>query len=306
MSPVMKERGLEGPKFSAMHTAATGSRKNYQNAVHSKLLPVQNALLRIQEPPPRSPTPPTEVIVRKSPFMDSAHSLDKDFQPHCGGGNRFTQADKDYFIKFLCWSLKQDPSLRRGKLLFLGYREGPGNPAYWTEDSKFMIEAEGQVRDTGAKRAGIAKALMSQLLYEVRLAVQSRRRTVYDVFQDGLRKGLNLCCPRYDSGVPGTADDCRGSRIALRGGSIVGNGPTICVSVIRPNPNWEQLCVRRSANFASPPWNNCKQPKDLDSGAGAFRFRYVLLFRIQGSEDREKGSGPAVPGWKSDSGWDLV
>jgi hypothetical protein len=48
--------------------------------------------------------------------MDSAHSLGKDFQPHCGGGNRFTQADKDYFIKFLCWSLKQDPSLSRGKL----------------------------------------------------------------------------------------------------------------------------------------------------------------------------------------------
>ncbi|KAJ7829576.1 hypothetical protein B0H14DRAFT_1205283 [Mycena olivaceomarginata] len=62
-----------------------------QNAVHSKLLPVPNALLRIPEPPPRSPTPPTEVI------------------PHYGGGNRFTQADKDYFIKFLCWSLKQDP-----------------------------------------------------------------------------------------------------------------------------------------------------------------------------------------------------
>ncbi|KAJ7775894.1 hypothetical protein B0H14DRAFT_2631756 [Mycena olivaceomarginata] len=100
-----------------MHAAATGSRKTInsmssQNAVHSKLLPVPNALLRIPEPPPPSQIPNssnrgycTEVSIH------GFRSLTGYFQPHYGGGNRFTQADKDYFIKFLCWSLKQDPSL---------------------------------------------------------------------------------------------------------------------------------------------------------------------------------------------------
>lgn len=51
----------------------------------------------LPEPPSRSPTPPTIVQVGTN-------------------GNRYTKEDRDYFIKFLMWRLKQEPSLTKKEL----------------------------------------------------------------------------------------------------------------------------------------------------------------------------------------------
>jgi len=58
-------------------------------------LPAPNAEIKIPDPPSRSPSPPTNII------------------PHRGRGNKYTQEDRDFFIKFVGWRLKQDPSLTR-------------------------------------------------------------------------------------------------------------------------------------------------------------------------------------------------
>jgi hypothetical protein len=63
--------------------------------VFGNRLPAPNAEIKIPEPPSRSPSPPTNVI------------------PHRGRGNKYTQEDRDFFIKFVGWRLKQDPSLTR-------------------------------------------------------------------------------------------------------------------------------------------------------------------------------------------------
>jgi hypothetical protein len=68
------------------HTAAYGSS-----------MPAPNAEVRVPDPPSRSPTPPTRVI-------PSAH------------GNRYTDEDKQYFIKFISWRLKSDPTLIKAEL----------------------------------------------------------------------------------------------------------------------------------------------------------------------------------------------
>ncbi|KAG1716002.1 hypothetical protein ID866_1167 [Astraeus odoratus] len=51
----------------------------------------------VPDPPSRSPSPPAKV-------QSSLH------------GNRYTQEDRDYFIKFITWRLKQDPSLKKRQL----------------------------------------------------------------------------------------------------------------------------------------------------------------------------------------------
>jgi hypothetical protein len=54
--------------------------------------------MKIPDPPSRSPTPPTKIV------------------PHNGRGNKFTPEDKDFFLKFVSWRLKEDPSLTRNDL----------------------------------------------------------------------------------------------------------------------------------------------------------------------------------------------
>lgn len=51
----------------------------------------------IPDPPSRSPTPPAIVQVGTN-------------------GNKYTKEDREYFIKFLVWRLKQDPSLTKKEL----------------------------------------------------------------------------------------------------------------------------------------------------------------------------------------------
>lgn len=63
--------------------------------VFGSRLPAPNAEIKIPEPPSRSPSPPTNVI------------------PHRGRGNKYTKEDREFFINFVGWRLKQDPSLTR-------------------------------------------------------------------------------------------------------------------------------------------------------------------------------------------------
>lgn len=56
-----------------------------------------HADILVPDPPSRSPTPPTKIHV-------GTH------------GNRYTLEDRDYFIKFITWTLKQDPSLTKRQL----------------------------------------------------------------------------------------------------------------------------------------------------------------------------------------------
>lgn len=51
----------------------------------------------VPDPPSRSPTPPTKVQLGAN-------------------GNRYTQADRDYFFKFITWRLKLDPSSTKKEL----------------------------------------------------------------------------------------------------------------------------------------------------------------------------------------------
>lgn len=80
---------------------STNSRRSTINSitgpapVFGNRLPAPNAEIKIPDPPSRSPSPPTNVI------------------PHRGRGNKYTQEDRDFFIKFVGWHLKQDPTLTR-------------------------------------------------------------------------------------------------------------------------------------------------------------------------------------------------
>ncbi|KAF8560227.1 hypothetical protein OG21DRAFT_1401960 [Imleria badia] len=64
----------------------------------------------LPEPPSRSPTPPAVVQVGNN-------------------GNRYTKEDREYFLKFLVWRLKQDPSLTKKDLCELLREKAPHHSA---------------------------------------------------------------------------------------------------------------------------------------------------------------------------------
>jgi hypothetical protein len=65
--------------------------------VYDDRLPAPNAELRVPEPPSRSPSPPTTIIPQ-------------------GRGNKYTAEDREFFLKFISWRLKRDPTLNRNDL----------------------------------------------------------------------------------------------------------------------------------------------------------------------------------------------
>ncbi|KAJ7786155.1 hypothetical protein B0H16DRAFT_19971 [Mycena metata] len=98
-----------------------GSRRQTVNSmtahvpVYNEHLPPPYTELKIPEPPSRSPSPPTEII------------------PHNRGGNKFTPDDRAYFIKFISWRLKEDPTLLRHELCELLAEKAPHhNVTSWT------------------------------------------------------------------------------------------------------------------------------------------------------------------------------
>ncbi|KAG6836378.1 hypothetical protein H0H93_008678 [Arthromyces matolae] len=98
-------------------SSAAASKRNTINSltapapVYGDRLPAPNAEIQIPEPPSRSPSPPTVVI------------------PHRGRGNKFTPQDREFFLKFIAWRLKGDPSLTRTDLCNLLAEKAPHHSA---------------------------------------------------------------------------------------------------------------------------------------------------------------------------------
>ena len=65
--------------------------------VYDDRLPAPNAELRIPEPPLHSPSPPARIVPQ-------------------GRGNKYTPEDREFFLKFISWRLKCDPTLNRNDL----------------------------------------------------------------------------------------------------------------------------------------------------------------------------------------------
>ncbi|KAJ7225670.1 hypothetical protein GGX14DRAFT_640225 [Mycena pura] len=103
-SPISSSAALSLPvppsrKTSQPAPIIGGSRRHTINSltahtlVYNKRLPPPNTEIKIPEPPSRSPSPPTNVV------------------PHNRGGHKFTPEDRSYFIKFIQWRLKGNPTL---------------------------------------------------------------------------------------------------------------------------------------------------------------------------------------------------
>ena len=60
-------------------------------------MPAPNAEVQVPDPPSRSPTPPSRIVPGAN-------------------GNRYTDEDKEYFIKFISWRLKLEPDLTKQEL----------------------------------------------------------------------------------------------------------------------------------------------------------------------------------------------
>ncbi|PPQ67047.1 hypothetical protein CVT25_005648 [Psilocybe cyanescens] len=103
-------------------------------------LPAPNADIKIPDPPSRSPSPPTNVI------------------PHRGRGNKYTNEDREFFIEFVGWRLKKDPSLTRHEICELLAQKAPHHTAqswasHWSNNhdvpDKILAAARGEEYDSG-------------------------------------------------------------------------------------------------------------------------------------------------------------
>jgi hypothetical protein len=63
-------------------------------AIFDDRLPPPNTEVRVPPPPSRSPSPPRHIVPQ-------------------GRGNKYTPEDRDFFIRFISWRLKFNPSLTR-------------------------------------------------------------------------------------------------------------------------------------------------------------------------------------------------
>ncbi|EIW86857.1 hypothetical protein CONPUDRAFT_148902 [Coniophora puteana RWD-64-598 SS2] len=92
------------PPKRSRHTMNSLSAPLYTH--NNPKLPPPHMDIQIPDPPSRSPTPPTLVV-------SGTH------------GNKYTPADRDYFIKFISWRLKNDPSLNKKELCELLEKKAP-------------------------------------------------------------------------------------------------------------------------------------------------------------------------------------
>jgi len=97
--PAIKKRKHASPIPSTSVYATTSGRSTVNSLtahepVFNDRLPPPNTEIRIPDPPSRSPSPPTKVIPQ-------------------GRGNKYTEEDRRFFLNFISWRLKQDPSLTR-------------------------------------------------------------------------------------------------------------------------------------------------------------------------------------------------
>jgi hypothetical protein len=96
-----KRRKHSSPSTSATPIPLAGrstvNSLSVPHPVYNDQMPAPNSELKIPDPPSRSPSPPTRVIPQ-------------------GRGNKYTEEDRQFFLRFISWRLKQDPSLTRNDL----------------------------------------------------------------------------------------------------------------------------------------------------------------------------------------------
>lgn len=101
-SPVLPTRVSSKPVKPIEQSAQKGRRSTINSLTapeptYDDRLPAPNAELKVPEPPSRSPSPPTTIIPQ-------------------GRGNKYTPEDREFFLKFISWRLKYDPTLNRNDL----------------------------------------------------------------------------------------------------------------------------------------------------------------------------------------------
>ncbi|KAJ3782068.1 hypothetical protein GGU10DRAFT_276318 [Lentinula aff. detonsa] len=94
--PTPASSGTNLPSAKNGHRSTINSITAHAPSYNSRL-PAPNAEVKIPHPPSRSPSPPTKVV---------AH----------GRGNKFTEEDREFFIRFIQWRLRCDPNLTRNDL----------------------------------------------------------------------------------------------------------------------------------------------------------------------------------------------
>ncbi|KAF4573074.1 hypothetical protein EYR36_007584 [Pleurotus pulmonarius] len=96
--PVVKNEPVEMTKLPpAPRRRQTINSLTAPTAVYTSKLPAPVTDIRIPEPPSREPTPPTNVI-------------------QTSRGNKYTPEDREYFIQFISWRLKEEPELSKMQL----------------------------------------------------------------------------------------------------------------------------------------------------------------------------------------------
>ncbi|KAG7099017.1 hypothetical protein E1B28_000900 [Marasmius oreades] len=115
---------------------------------YSREMPPSNAEIQIPEPPSRSPTPPTKVV------------------PH-SRGNKFTEEDSGFFIKYMSWKLKNDSDLSRNDLCELLAEKAPHHSSqswysYWSNHhdlpDKILAAAHGEEEGGSGEGSGDASS----------------------------------------------------------------------------------------------------------------------------------------------------
>ncbi|KAH9950436.1 hypothetical protein B0H21DRAFT_723370 [Amylocystis lapponica] len=101
------------------------------------LHPVRWAI-KIPDPPSREPTPPTRV-------------------EFAARGNKYTEDDQAFFIKFIQWKLKEDPTLAKEPLCTLLSQKVPSHSApswstYWTRHSELPDEILREANSNAPRR----------------------------------------------------------------------------------------------------------------------------------------------------------
>lgn len=104
-------------------------------------LPAPNTEIRVPPPPLRSPSPPRHIVPG-------------------GRGHRYTEEDKEFFIKFIAWRLGSNPNLTRMDLCTLLAEKAPHHTAqswasYWSNHhdlpDKILAAAQGEDSASGSE-----------------------------------------------------------------------------------------------------------------------------------------------------------
>ncbi|KAI0963725.1 hypothetical protein AcW1_000720 [Taiwanofungus camphoratus] len=199
----------ERPQNQKSKKRSKGKRKNalWDEAGFVSLYPI-NALVRIPDPPSRSPTPPTRVVPR-------------------GKGNRFTKEDHEFFIKFIQWELQKDPNMNRSQLCRMLAEKTPHHSemawsAYWNRnhDLADKIYVAAGVEDASSDDQGSSDESSNES----------------DSSDDYEESGDDDSIGQSD---PGTEDDIR--NMGISGEAFGAADFRVMARYIASKPNWEHM-----------------------------------------------------------------